>query len=95
MTTPDSRSELAQAIREYLEEGWSCPPDAQRMLAEAARLLGEHQACGAPAPRLWALLRPDADELHDDKATALRMQAVMVQDCEDGYRLYEVREVSG
>lgn len=93
MTTP-ARLELAQAIREYLEQGWSCPPDAQRMLVEAAQLLGEHQACGAPAARLWVLLRPDADELHYDKATALRMQDVMVQDCEDGYRLYEVREVT-
>lgn len=50
-----------------------------------------------PATR-WALLRPDADELHDDKATALRIQAAMAEDCEDGeagYLLYEVREVTG
>jgi hypothetical protein len=45
MSTP--AVDLAQAITEYLEEGWSCPPDATRMLTEAARLLGEERACGA------------------------------------------------
>lgn len=32
-------AELAQEITDYLMQGWTCPPDAQRMLARAAGLL--------------------------------------------------------
>lgn len=43
----------------------------------------------------WVLVRPDDDGLHDDLDTARRMQSAMAEDCEDGYLLYEVREVTG
>lgn len=41
---------LAGEIEDYLAEGWDCPPDAKRMLQQAAKALrdGEQQACGAP-----------------------------------------------
>lgn len=31
--------DLAQEMDDYLEQGWSCPPDARRMMAQAVTLL--------------------------------------------------------
>lgn len=35
----DTTPNLVQEINDYLEVGWTCPPDAQRMLGQAAEIL--------------------------------------------------------
>jgi hypothetical protein len=47
---PNERVQLAQEITTYLDEGWDCPPDAQRMLRDAVRLL-----VASPAARTKAV----------------------------------------
>jgi hypothetical protein len=97
-TTPQ---DLAQEMDDYLEQGWSCPPDAQRMMAEAVKLLrakdegGSLRSMPPAAGPQWAVLRRDDDVLYETEATARRHLWMLDEDGEDGHRLYEVREVSG
>jgi hypothetical protein len=42
----------------------------------------------------WAVLRDDEDYVYDDESMALTVLATLLEDDEDSYSLYEIREVS-
>lgn len=58
---------LAQEMDDYLQQGWSCPPDARRMMAQAVKLLrakdaGSLRSEPSAAGRVWT---------HDDLEPAV------------------------